>query len=241
MDAAPVDSVIAATSPLFMQHATEIAHAVRDVDDIAQFMKVSPSIATTVQDMYRQWGDAVKPSMYMYRGDVYKGFYADTLGTGDIQWAQDHIMIASGLYGLLRPLDKISRYRLEMRAQLSVTGHANLYDFWGDQLATAADERANGTICILSSEEYARPIRKFATSRIVTPVFMDHKPNGTIGQVPIYSKMMRGVMARWIIDNRVDTPEGLVPFDRFGYVHDASRSTSEAPVFLREKMIPLVF
>ena len=241
MNDTPLDSDNTWTTPLFLKQAQTIVATLDRRDDIADFMNISPALADQVNTMYQRWGQTTKPSVFMYRGDVYKGFYADTLTQHDLLWSQQHVMIASGLYGLLRPMDQISRYRLEMRTGLSVGGYKNLYEYWGDTLARVADEHADGIICILSAEEYARPIRKFSSSRIVTPVFMDHKPNGTVGQVPIYSKMMRGVMARWIIDHRINDPAGLVGFDRFGYMYDANRSKPDAPVFVRAKMTPLVF
>lgn len=242
MDVSTIQLPIETHTPYFLQQSSMIVAAVKMQPDIATFMKVSSSIASEVVDMYRLWDRSpTKACAFMYKGDVYKGFYASTLSRDDIVWMQDHLMIASGLYGLLRPFDEIAPYRLEMRAHLSIGSAKNLYEFWTDKLALYADEYASGVICILSSEEYARPIRKYSTSRIVTPVFMDHKPNGTVGQVPIYSKMMRGVMARWIIDHRIDSPADLIGFDRFGYMYDAERSKADAPVFVREKMTPLVF
>ncbi len=241
MDMTPVEASVRATMPYFSQQAGQIAKAVRKSGDIATLMHVSEAIARRVETMYETWGSQTKSCIYAYRGDVYKGFYADTLGQDDLTWAQEHIAIMSGLYGVLRPLDAISQYRLEMKANLSVGDNKNLYVFWGDQLARFIDEQADGVVCVLSSDKYARPVTRFSHSRIVTPVFMDHKPNGTVGPVPIYSKMMRGVMAKWIIDHRVDTPENLARFTGFGYRYDASRSSRDKPAFVRDVMTPLVF
>ena len=241
MDISPLKKRTQITSPHFMLEAKNIAGQLATTSDSVTLMQVSDAIADNVTHMYREWGSFVKPSIFMYKGDVYKGVYSHTLTDDDITWAQDNLMILSGLYGLLRPLDEISQYRLEMKAKLPINGAKNLYEFWGDKLAKYADERAEGIICMLSSEEYARPVRKYACSRIVTPIFMDHKPNGTVGPVPIYSKMMRGVMARWMIDHRITTPEGLKEFDGFDYHFDPKRSTPDAPVFVRIKMTPLVF
>lgn len=241
MDTSPVGLDVETTVPYFLERAERVVDVIRQTKNLNPIMHASDTILANVATMYKQWGTVIKPSAFMYKGDVYKGFYSNTLNTEDVIWMQENLMILSGLYGLLKPLDEISQYRLEMKAAVSVGASKNLYEFWGDTLAEYADTYSDGIICMLSSEEYARPIRKYSQSRIVTPVFMDHKPNGTIGPVPIYSKMMRGVMARWIIDHRVSHPDQLVDFDRFGYIYDESRSKPDSPAFVRQTMIPLVF
>ncbi len=241
MDVTPMSPLVDATTPIFHDEARQIVDVIKRERDIVSLMKVSQSIARTVTEMYDTWGEVTKSSAYLYRGDVYKGFYANTLRKDDLLWAQDHLMIISGLYGLVRPLDEISRYRLEMKAPIAVSGTKNLYEFWGDSLAQFADKNANGIICLLTSEEYARPIRRYSTSQLITPVFMDYKPNGTVGPVPIYSKMMRGVMARWVIDTRAETLDDLRQFMNFDYHYDDERSSANELVFVRKKMTPLVF
>lgn len=241
MDTSPVRLDVKTTVPYFLEQAEQVVEVIRQTKNLNPIMHASDTILANVATMYRQWGIVTKPSAFMYKGDVYKGFYSNTLNTEDVIWMQENLMILSGLYGLLKPLDEISQYRLEMKAAVSVGASKNLYEFWGDMLAKYSDTHSDGIICMLSSEEYARPIRKYSQSRIVTPVFMDHKPNGAVGPVPIYSKMMRGVMARWIIDHRVSHPDQLVDFDRFGYSYDKSRSIPNAPAFVREIMTPLVF
>lgn len=241
MDTTPIRLGVTTTLPHFLSQAQSIVTVIRQAKNLHPVIRASDAIVANTATMYKNWGSATKPSAFMYRGDVYKGFYSNTLNTEDAIWMQENLMILSGLYGLLKPLDEISQYRLEMKAAVSVSASKSLYEFWGDMLAKYADTHSDGIICMLSSEEYARPIRKYSQSRIVTPVFMDHKPNGTIGPVPIYSKMMRGVMGRWIIDHRVSHPDQLVDFDRFGYIYDESRSKPNAPAFVREAMKPLAF
>jgi cytoplasmic iron level regulating protein YaaA (DUF328/UPF0246 family) len=204
-------------------------------------MNASDDITARAQAAYESWGDTSNAAIFAYVGDVYKGFFAQTLKIDDITWAQKHMRILSGLYGALRPLDKVSAYRLEMKAKLQVSGAKNLYDFWGDKVAACVDVEADGIVCVLSSDEYARVVVAHTSCRIVTPVFLDKKPNGVIGTVPIYSKMMRGVMARWMIDHRIETPDGLKAFSMYGYSYDATHSTDDRPAFYREKMTPLRF
>jgi len=239
----PAPEWVSISRPLFQDKATQIAVHLQgmQIDEIAQLMNVSEPIAQMNYERMAAWGKQLRPALWAYRGDVYKGMYADQLSQDDARWANERLRVMSGLYGVLRPYDAMSPYRLEMKLKLPVDGAKHLYDFWGDTLARALDEVSGGIIVNLSSDEYSRPVIKYSTSRIVTPVFMDHKPNGKVGPVPIYSKMMRGVMARWIIAHRIDTPEALKDFDGFSYIYDASRSTPDAPVFVRETMTPLVF
>lgn len=231
------------STPRFFADAQKVATTLAelDVEKLREVMGVSTTIASINYERLQQWGSTTKPALWAYRGDVYKGMYADTLTKRDVDWAEGHMRIMSGMYGALRPLDAISPYRLEMKAKLPILNTATMYEFWGKQLAEFIDQESNGTVCVLSSQEYALPVTKYSRSRLVTPVFMDHKPNGTIGSVPIYSKMMRGVMARWIIDTRTDSPEQLVHFSGFGYTYDSKRSTADGPVFVRKKMTPLIF
>ena len=241
--ASPIPKWLAITEPEHIQTATSIIESLKmlTLQQLATLMHVSETIATTNHERIGTWGENLKPALWAYRGDVYKGMYADKLSHQDALWAGEHIRIMSGLYGVLRPSDAVSPYRLEMKAKVRVGQVNDLYALWKDVLAKSVDQASGGVVCNLSSEEYAKPVTKFSKSRIVTPVFMDHKPNGTVGPVPIYSKMMRGVMARWIIDHRIDHPDQLVDFDRFDYIYDASRSKKDMPAFVRSVMTPLVF
>lgn len=241
MNFTPMAQAVTPSTPYFYAEASQIVEAIKQSDDLVAIVRASDAIVQKTKLAYEHWGDYTNPSIFAYVGDVYKGFFAPTLQPDDICWAQEHLIILSGLYGALRPLDQISAYRLEMKAKVRVNGSKDLYDFWGDRVARLVDERANGIICVLSSDEYAKVVTAHTASRIVTPVFLDKKPNGTIGTVPIYSKMMRGVMARWIIDNRVDTPEQLKAFSRYGYSYDAGSSTIDRPAFYRDIMTPLRF
>lgn len=229
-----------ATTPGFLHEATELATLLR-AGEIEKTMAMSDALAERTKRLYEQWGREKAAAVLVYVGDVYKGFYAETLSAEDLAWAQQNLFIMSGLYGALRPLDEISPYRLEMKAKLAVGEAKNLYEFWGGKLAELVDETAGGTIVVLSSDEYARPVTKFSKSRLVTPVFLDNKPNGKLGTVPIYSKMMRGVLARWMIDHRVENPEDLREFTAQGYAYDAAKSTPDQPAFYRETPRPIEY
>jgi cytoplasmic iron level regulating protein YaaA (DUF328/UPF0246 family) len=211
------------------------------VDEMKDLMKVSDVLARKTYDLYE--ARAVKQAFWAYDGDVFKGVQANTLDESASAFAQAHVVVPSAVYGLVRPYDMISPYRLEMKAKLVVGDAKNLYDFWGDKLARYVDHAANGEVLMLSSYEYARTILPHlaATTRVVTPAFIDKKPNGEESQVAIYNKMMRGVMARWVIDNRIDSLDSIQEFIAHGYSYDVKRSTDQKPVFYRHTMKPLVF
>jgi cytoplasmic iron level regulating protein YaaA (DUF328/UPF0246 family) len=237
---------VAVSTPLFIEDAVKIAATLKRLNHsgIQKKMKVSPAIAANVHAMYETWSkEGQKPALWTYVGDVYKGMKANELDKKSAEWAQRHILTMSGLYGVVRPYDLISPYRLEMKAMIPVGKWRNIYDFWGDELAKYVADQANGIVCNLSSDEYGKPVTSHLPKdiRIVTPVFYDNRPSGKVGRAPIYNKMMRGVMARWIIDHQIDTPEGLRAFTGHGYSYNEALSTKDSPAFFRKEMKPLVF
>lgn len=231
---------VSATIPPFQPDAERIAASVMQYPDMAKLMHVSQPLANEVVRLYKDWRNATAPAIYAYAGDVYRWFFAETLSSDDLKWMQGRFFIVSGLYGLVRPTDVVSPYRLEMKAKVSVGSTETLYAFWADRLANYIDQASDDPIiCNLSSDEYARVVTRGTKKRVVTPTFVDKKKDGSIGTVPIYSKMMRGVLARWIIDHRVDAPEGLQAFALQGYVYDPVKSTADMPVFYRDNPRPI--
>ena len=213
------------------------------VAELERTMRVSPAIAASVQSMYGVAVAATKPALWAYSGDVYRGVQAQTLTVDDARFAQRHLLIPSALYGLVRPFDAVAPYRLEMSTKLAVGDAANLYDYWGDALARYAASYRQDDLLVLASKEYARAVLRHILPdiNVVTPIFLDTKPDGSTAQVPIYSKMMRGVMARWVIDMRVQRASDINQFTAHDYHFDAARSTPTEPVFVRAVMQPLVF
>lgn len=228
------------SQPIFLRDADKIVMTVRSTNDLAGVMHISSTLASEVADKYSRWTGKGTPAILTYRGDVYRWFYAETLDQAALQWAQQHVRIMSGLYGVVRPLDQVAPYRLEMKAKLPVGDTTTIYDFWGDRLARTIDGMSDEIICNLSSDEYARPVIRYTKKRVITPIFMDKKGDGAV-TVPIYSKMMRGIMARWMIDHRIETSDALRQFSSQGYAYDASRSTADHPVFYRETSKPIRF
>lgn len=238
---------VALQRPIFHGQAHQVVTKLQAYSEqrLMKLMAISQPIAAAVKTMYQQWDESSdgRPALWTYKGDVYKGIKAQCIDEASAAWAERHLLMLSGLYGLVRPYDGIQRYRLEMKTQLKIGRAQTLNEFWGSKLSDVVAAQGSDWICNLSSDEYAKPALRYlpANSVVITPVFFDTKLNGIVGTVPIYSKMMRGVMCRWMIDNRVDSPEQLEQFAAHGYAYDDTRSKPNAPAFLRAVMKPLVF
>ena len=240
---APSPTYVVPTVPVFDAQAKDLRQffAALPVAEFRRIMKTSNTLTVASQRLFLE---AVrKPALWAYKGDVFKGVCADTLSRDDAQFAQRHILIPSALYGLVRPYDAVQPYRLEMRANVAIGEVKTMYDFWGDSLAQYVASYWDNELLVLSSQEYARAVVRHLplNVRVVTPIFLDRKKDGRIAQVPIYNKMMRGVMARWVIDHRISKLADIPIFNEQGYAYDEQRSTSEMPVFRREVMTPLRF
>ena len=240
LDMSPVDG-IAATEPEFATEAAELAEVARglDVAALQKLMKISESLATLNADRFRDFGGMeTKPAALAFAGDTYQGLEASSLDGDELRWAQDHLRILSGLYGVLRPLDAIEPYRLEMGSRLKTARGKSLYDYWGSRIAEAlkAQGAAVGADILVNcaSQEYFGAVDVNALGlRVITPVFMEVKA-GKPQIVSFYAKKARGAMARYIIQNRLTDAEALLEFDSGGYAHDPDRSTPDSPVFLRD-------
>lgn len=239
----PAPSFVVPTQPVFAEQAQQVRHAITglSIDALQGVMRTSPRLTAEVHEVYTH--THTKPAFWVYHGDVFKGVQAHTLTREAAQWAQRHVLVPSAVYGLVRPYDAIQPYRLEMRAKLRVGEAQDMYAFWGDQLARYVASYRQKDLLVLSSKEYSRAVLRHLVRdiRVVTPVFLDTKPDGSVAQVPIYSKMMRGVMARWVVDHRITSADDVMVFAAHGYAYDAKRSTPAEPVFLRQEMKPLVF
>ena len=179
-----------------------------------------------------------KPAALAFAGDTYQGLEAASLDADEMAWAQDHLAILSGLYGVLRPLDAIEPYRLEMGSRLATDRGRTLYDFWGDRIARALDAQAaevgSDTLVNCASQEYFGAVDRTALGlRVITPVFMEER-GGTPKVISFYAKKARGAMARFIIQNRLRDAESLTAFDTGGYRHVPDLSEPDSPVFLRD-------
>lgn len=209
---------------------------------ISELMDLSENLAELNKERYDKWtadfseGER-RQAILAFKGDVYQGMKNDDLNPDDLQFAQNHLRILSGLHGILRPLDLIKPYRLEMGTKLSVKGKKNLYDFWGDEITdrlnAALDASGNDTLCNLASGEYFKAVNeKKLNGKIITPVFKDMK-NGKLKVIFLYAKQARGMMAGYILRNRVNDAEDLKGFSDGGYRFTENLSDDTTWVFTR--------
>lgn len=242
--------VTEATEPRFLDAAAELIAALRPLSpsEIAGLMSLSDALAVLNVTRYGEWARAhgpevAKQAVLAFNGDVYEGLDAASLDGESLAWAQQHLRILSGLYGVLRPLDRIRPYRLEMGTRLATPRGKDLYAFWGDTPSDAlamelAGPHGGGVLVNLASEEYFKAVRrKKVGGRIIDCVFEDCKGDGaTPGKykiVSFYAKRARGLMARYLIEGRVDRPEGLLDFNSEGYAYAPEVSSPDKLVFRR--------
>ncbi|TDP06643.1 hypothetical protein DFR39_108112 [Roseateles asaccharophilus] len=242
----PVPPALAAlaTEPQFLSQSSTLIEVLRhkSVADISALMELSEALSTLNVERYRAWEPRFteansRPAVLAFNGDVYEGLQAHSLSLAQLQWAQEHVAILSGLYGVLRPLDRMQPYRLEMGTRLATARGKNLYEFWGDSLAEHLNRRVAASqvpvIVNLASQEYFRAAdRKLLQPRVIECQFEDWK-NGQYKIISFFAKRARGLMARYCIEKRIDTPEGLCGFNVEGYAYQAELSTPERLLFRR--------
>ncbi|CAM4171742.1 peroxide stress protein YaaA [Kerstersia similis] len=231
------------TQPRFVPQSAELIQVLRQLstDDIAALMSLSPALAQLNHDRYAQWEPSFtdadsRQAILAFNGDVYEGLDARTLAPKDLEWAQQHLAILSGLYGVLRPLDLMRPYRLEMGTRLETAQGKTLYAYWGTQIAHALREQlaeSKGPVINLASEEYFKAVdQKALSAEIVQCVFQDWK-NGAWKIISFHAKRARGLMARHAIEQRARTLDDLRSFDSEGYRYDAAASSTTKLVFRR--------
>ncbi|MCV6585839.1 MAG: peroxide stress protein YaaA [Marinibacterium sp.] len=232
------------TAPDFQDDAVRLVRTARNLTlgDLRSLMGLSDDLARLNRDRFRAFADApgpdlVRPAALAFAGDTYQGLEAASLDPDELAWAQDHLRILSGLYGLLRPLDAIQPYRLEMGSRLKTRRGKSLYDYWRDQIAKAlnaqADAVGSDVLINCASQEYFGAVPLGALKlRVVTPQFYEDK-NGTPKIVSFYAKRARGAMARFIVQNRLVEPDSILDFDLGGYAHAPDMSEPDRPAFLR--------
>ncbi len=236
---------IPASTPEFADDAVSLARTAGKlgVADLQKLMRISEKLAKLNYDRFRDFAetpeaDAVAPAVLAFAGDTYQGLEAASLEPEELSYAQRHLRILSGLYGLLRPMDMIQPYRLEMGSRLATQRGKSLYDYWGDRLSKALNGQAAevGTDLLLNcaSVEYFSAVKPEALNlRVITPVFMENREDGP-KIVSFYAKRARGAMARFVIRNRIDAIDGLKDFDIGGYKFRSDMSEGDRLVFVRE-------
>ncbi|MFT5797185.1 MAG: cytoplasmic iron level regulating protein YaaA (DUF328/UPF0246 family), partial [Candidatus Azotimanducaceae bacterium] len=235
---------VAATAPDFQDDAISLARTARNLSlgDLKGLMHLSDALATLNRDRFKAFqdvptADITRPAALAFAGDTYQGLEASTLDTDEMEWAQDHLRILSGLYGVLRPLDLIQAYRLEMGSRLKTRRGKNLYDYWQNDLSNALNaqgEQVGSDVLInCASQEYFGAVAlKALKLRVITPAFMEDKGQGP-KIVSFYAKKARGAMARFMVQNRLTDPKTILDFDAGGYVFQPDLSTADKPVFVR--------
>ena len=211
------------------------------INDLKDLMNVSDKIAELNYNRFKNWknpmnSNSSKQAIYAFKGDVYSGLDAESILEDKFDFLQENLRIISGFYGLLRPFDKILPYRLEMSTKLENLRGKNLYEFWGDNITDLLNndiEDKNGYVINLASNEYFKSIKKKKLkNKIITPIFKEFK-NGTYKTIAIYAKKARGLMSRFIIDNKIQKPENLKAFNLESYSFDNNLSDNYNYVFTR--------
>ena len=219
-------------------HKILVTYSVNDLKDL---MNVSDKIAELNYNRFKHWeepskSNSSKQAIYAFKGDVYSGLDAESIKEDKLEFLQNNLRIISGFYGLLRPFDKILHYRLEMRTKLGNARGKNLYEFWGDNITNLLNndiEDENSYVVNLASNEYFKSIKKNKLkNKIITPIFKEFK-NGTYKTIAIYAKKARGLMSRFIIDNKIQKPENLKSFNLERYSFDGDLSDDYNYIFTR--------
>ena len=234
------------TQPDLLAEAEILMRQLRELapQQIAELMHVSDKIALLNAERNAEWHtpftpDNAKQAVFMFNGDVYEGIAADTLKPEQIQYLQQHVRLLSGLYGVLRPLDLMQPYRLEMGTAFANTRGKNLYEFWGDIITDLLNDtlaQAGSDILVnLASQEYFKSVNtKKLKARLITPVFKDEK-NGKYKIISFYAKRARGLMVRYAAEHNITDPEMLKNFDYEGYAFNVAASNESEWVFMRKE------
>jgi len=229
------------SKPAFQKETKELVSILKKKSSkaIKSLMQVSDNIARLNEERFHQFDDEFttensKQALLAFKGDVYTHIDVDSFSEEEYAFAQEHLRILSGLYGLLRPMDLIQPYRLEMKTKLKNKKGKDLYGFWGNKIADAINEAAKGAPVInLASKEYFKSVNKKALkSRVIEVLFKEFKDD-SYKNIGIFSKQARGMMTDFIIKNKIDNPEELKTFDKGGYEFAANKSNADEWVFVR--------
>ncbi|MCW9013917.1 MAG: peroxide stress protein YaaA [Gammaproteobacteria bacterium] len=233
------------TLPDYLDQSQQLIDRMREFSalDISELMKVSTKIAELNFDRYEAWNrnftpDNAKQAVLAFKGDVYTGLDAESFKATDFKFAQKHLRILSGLYGLLRPLDLMQAYRLEMGTKLKNVRGNNLYEFWGSDITDGLNQQLkkikSNYLINLASNEYFKAVKpRQLDGEIITPAFKDYK-NGEYKMIGVYAKKARGTLSRFIIQNQLADPEDLKDFNGDGYSYNKKLSKENNWVFTRK-------
>ena len=233
-------------NPQFLKESKDLVKELKKMTppDFMSLMGISENLAELNWERMQKWNETFKPknsreAIFSFMGDTYSGLDADSLTAQDLGFAQNNIRILSGLYGVLRPLDLMKPYRLEMGTKFASKRGMNLYDYWDDSLSNHIKkelmEHKENVVLNCASLEYFKAIdRPSLDVNVITPQFKDMK-NGEYKMISFFAKKARGMMARFIIQNRIENVNEILSFDLGGYSYNKSLSTPNQPVFTRSK------
>ena len=234
----PAPKWIRATEPIFKQQAAQLVDHVLRQPDISKVLGVSQKIGDLNRARFEAWSsnmaaDDLQSALWAYSGDVYNGVAVLDWEKEDLMYAQDHLRIISGLYGLVRPFDLVQPYRMEMITKLHGSWGKNLYDFWGSQLGGWLGRAKPMYVLDASSVAYSRAVTAYlpTETEVVLPEFLQETPNG-LKQKALFSKYARGLLARWVMQHRIESPEQLELFKLEGITYSGRLSTKLKPVFI---------
>ncbi len=234
------------TQPTFLSESELLIKQLKKLapHDIASLMKLSDKLAQLNYDRFQAFTppftlENARQAILAFKGDVYQGLDTSSMSSDNFKFAQKHMRILSGLYGLLKPLDLIQPYRLEMGTKFVNNKGKNLYEFWGEQinhsLEKALSKQQSPELINLASNEYFKAVKaKQLSYQIITPHFKDFK-NGQYKIISFFAKRARGLMSRYIIQNEINSPDDIKEFEMDGYKFDQKSSTENEPVFLRKQ------
>jgi len=244
MNEVPDIGNVPVTIPEFLNKTTVLAEILKkkSVAELARLLKINTTLAQLNFERYQQWSmegheGTGCPAIFFYQGEVFRGLDVKSFDEESLYFTQSHLRILSGFYGVLRPLDRVLPYRLEMGGLFSPEGYRNLYEFWKNAITKGVEEalvaQGDRVLINLASNEYFKSIdNKQLSVQIITPVFKEAKGDD-FKMVTVYAKKARGMMARFIINNRLSNPDQLMFFDKEGYYYNESLSNTEEIVFTR--------
>ena len=234
------------SSPYFLSKSKNLIKTLKNKkpEEISNLMNISEKLALLNSDRYKSWKGSRKESpsskqaIFVFKGDVYQGLNIEEFKKKDLDYSQNHLRLLSGLYGVLRPLDIIEPYRLEMGTKLKISNTKNLYEFWSDDIANQIlkdlELIKSNTILNLASNEYFNSVKSLEKSaNIISPAFKDLS-KGKYKIISFYAKKARGLMASWILRNKIQKEEDLINFNIGGYYFSETESSKNIPVFLRD-------
>lgn len=235
------------TQAEFLNDSAKLIQELRELEpqDISSLMSISDKLGVLNYQRFQDWdknfdlGSGGKQAMFAFKGDVYTGLNAEQFKTAELNFAQKHLRMLSGLYGLLRPLDLMLPYRLEMGTKFANQGGKNLYEFWGnkitDKLNAELQQQSSDLLINLASNEYYKAVKpKNLQARVISPQFKDWK-NGQYKIISFYAKKARGLMAAYLIQQKANTLDALYQFDLEGYYYNEELSSDDKPVFCRDE------